>query len=61
MPATYTYNDAIEAATKVVAHTWAEEDGNPEVHMKVMLKIIGRLGELKRPSRRKRRKPTDTG
>ena len=57
MPATYTYNDAIEDAKGVVAHAW-EDAGEPhEVHMNLMLEIVGRLDKLKRPSRRKRKQP----
>lgn len=57
MPATYTYNDAIEDAKGVVAKAWAESSEHPEIHMKLMLDIIGRLGKLKRQSRRKRSRP----
>lgn len=53
MPATYTYNDAIEDSKKVVVTAW-DEQPYPETHLAVMLSIIGRLDDMKRPSRRKR-------
>jgi predicted RNA polymerase sigma factor len=54
MPAAYTYNDAIEDAKSAVVRAW-ENAGEPyEPHMKLVLEIVGRLENLKRPSRRKR-------
>lgn len=59
MPATYTYNDALEDAKRTVMHAWEDgfEEGDPEKHMKIVLDIVGRLEKLKRPSRRKRSRP----
>jgi hypothetical protein len=55
MPATYTYNDAIENAKSVVVKAWEEVfTGKDDAHMKLILSIVGRLDALKRPSRRKR-------
>ena len=53
MPATYTYNDAIEDAQSVVVKAW-EEQPDPAIQMTLMLSIVGRLENLKRSSRRRR-------
>lgn len=47
------YNDAIESAKGVVMCEWDKLGG--EVHMKLVLNIIGKLDELKRQTRAKRK------
>jgi hypothetical protein len=64
MPATYTYNDAIDDAKTVIAHAIQEtvaplDDVTAEPYIKLMLALADRLDALKRPSRRKRK--TSTG
>jgi hypothetical protein len=55
MPATYTYNDALEDAKRCVMQAWEEKfDETVPEHMDLVLAIMGRLERLKRPSRRKR-------
>ncbi len=56
MPATYTYNDAIDDAKVAAMKAWQDEfsENEPEKYMKLVLSIVGRLEKLKRPSRRKR-------
>ena len=63
MPATYTYNDAIEDAKRCVVKAWEEKfDETAPEHMNLVLAIIGRLDDLKRGTRRKRSsKSTMTG
>jgi hypothetical protein len=63
MPATYTYNDALEDAKRCVIKAWEEKfDETVPEHMDLVLAIVGRLEDLKRPSRRKRApKPAQTG
>lgn len=55
MPATYTYNDAIEDAKREIMQAWEEIGGDLSTHMPLALKLIGRLDALKRPMRQKRR------
>jgi hypothetical protein len=55
MPATYTYNGALEDAKRCVMQAWEEKfDETVPEHMDLVLAIVGRLDGLKRPSRRKR-------
>lgn len=56
MPATYTYNDALDDAKSAVVQAWEAgfDESAPEKHMKIVLDIVGRLEKMKRPSRRKR-------
>lgn len=56
MPATYTYNDAIDDAKRAVMRAWEEKFAatEPEKYMSIVLEIVGRLDRMKRPSRRKR-------
>lgn len=57
MPATYTYNDALEDAKSAAMRAWEDKFSadEPERFMKIILDIVGRIDELKRPSRRKRK------
>lgn len=64
MPATYTYNDAIEDAKQCVMKAWEEkfDEATASQHMDLAIAIVGRMDRLKRPLRRKRSpKPTLTG
>lgn len=58
MPATYTYNDAIDDAKMALMEAWEEKfsEAEPEKYMPIILNIVGRLEQLKRPSRRRRPK-----
>jgi hypothetical protein len=58
MPATYTYNDAIEDAASAVAHVLDEAGGDPVLRMHILLEVVGRLERLKRTIRRPRRAST---
>lgn len=57
MTATYTYNDAIDDATRVVVKAWDSAGDDLLEHMPLMLKIVGDLNELKRRRRRRGRPP----
>lgn len=55
MPATYTYNDALEDAARCVMQALEEKfDETVPEQVDLALAIMGRLERLKRPSRRKR-------
>lgn len=56
MPATYTYNDAIDDAICVLVRHW-EAKNQPEDDVKELLKIIGKMADLRRPTRRKKPHP----
>jgi hypothetical protein len=53
MPATYTYNDAIEDAERELVQAWAATGGEVDM-LPLVLNAIGRFDALKRRSRRKR-------
>lgn len=57
MPATYTYNDGIQDASREIADALDKADGDPVFRMSLLLEVIGRLERLKRPSRQRRRAP----
>jgi hypothetical protein len=55
MPATYTYNDAIDHAVSVVTKEF--ESAQPDQKMMaIFVTMVNRLLDLKRPTRRKRKR-----
>ena len=57
MPASYTYNDAIGDAIRVVAK--AADDSGDERCFKLYISLVSKLQQLKRPTRRKRTQLND--